>query len=206
MSALKPVYGVGTNDAGHPVRRYENVDGAYRRLWQCAFYRTWADMLKRCYSEKFQAATPSYRGCAVIDEWLVFSSFRDWMASQDHEGKQLDKDLLIPGNKLYSPETCCFLSHQLNSFLNDGGSWRGGWPKGVHFHARSGLFRAKCNDPFSNSRRWLGEFKCAQEAHVAWRQCKHELACKYAEQQTDQRIAEALRTRYAQPQPARSER
>ena len=33
------------------------------------------------------------------------------------EGFDIDKDILIQGNKVYSPDTCCFVPHEINSFF-----------------------------------------------------------------------------------------
>ena len=74
-------------------------------------------MLQRCYSESHLVRQPTYKGCSVCEEWLTFSNFKSWMEQQDWEGKQLDKDLLVYKNKIYSPETCVFVSSVINSFF-----------------------------------------------------------------------------------------
>ena len=114
------VYGVGTNDAGYAIQVMESVRGAngkpkQRIIWFCPFYRRWVHMLERCYSERYQEKKPTYIGCTVCEEWLRFSNFKSWMETQDWEGKHLDKDLLVEGNKIYSPDTCIlvYLSQML---------------------------------------------------------------------------------------------
>ena len=51
-------------------------------------------------------------------EWHRFSSFKAWMEKQDWEGKHLDKDLLVPGNKEYGPSTCIFVSNEVNCLFH----------------------------------------------------------------------------------------
>ena len=104
MSTPKLVFGVGINDADYVVQKFETigyVDGKQERklVWACPYYRAWKNMLARCYYHKVQGNRPTYSGCIVSEEWLRFSNFRRWMANQDFEGKQLDKDLLFEGNK-----------------------------------------------------------------------------------------------------------
>lgn len=74
-------------------------------------------MKQRCYSALFHQRRPSYIGCVVCDEWLVFENFYYWVVNQDWKGKHLDKDILIPNNKIYSPDTCVFVSPKLNRLL-----------------------------------------------------------------------------------------
>lgn len=157
-------------------------------------------MLSRCYSEECQAKHPTYIGCSVAQEWLTFSAFRAWVVTQPWGGKQLDKDIIVPGNKVYSPETCVFVTGALNTFLCDNGAARGEWPLGVDWHKQNGKFDSRCSNPFTGKREHLGYFDNPQAAHEAWRSRKHELACKYAEMQNDPRITQALRARFATPQ------
>lgn len=194
----KLVRGVGVNDADYPVNITAVIGGRRKALWECRFYRAWVGMLERCYSAKFHDRCPTYIGCSVTPEWHSFSAFRAWMVAQDWEGNHLDKDILHPGNKIYAPDTCVFVSHQLNMFMTDRGAARGEWPIGVHWNRRVGKFVAQCRNPFTGASEYLSLFTCPAEAHEAWRARKHEHACVYADMQTDPRIAKALRARYAQ--------
>lgn len=185
------VYGVGINDADYKL---SSMNSGVRVI--CPFYQRWTNMLKRCYSKKFQARSPTYIGCYVCDEWLIFSNFKRWMEKQDWPGNVLDKDLLTIGNKVYSPDTCAFVSESLNSFVLDRLSSRGGCPLGVHFCKVYGKLRAQCSNPFSKKNEFVGNFDCPHKAHEAWRMRKHLYACQLAGLQTDERVANALRTRY----------
>ena len=69
----------------------------------------------------------SYKGVEVCEEWYNFQNFAEWCETQkflnakDVKGKsyQLDKDILVKGNKIYSPDTCCFVPPEINSlFIN----------------------------------------------------------------------------------------
>lgn len=185
------VCGVGINDADYPV----NPRGKGKR-YTCKFYRAWVCMITRCYNDKFHQRCKTYESCSVHKDWLVFSNFKAWMQSQDYEGKQLDKDILITGSKLYSPDTCAFVDGALNKFVTDCMAGRGQWPLGVSFDKGRGKFIAKCNDPISKKSAFAGYFDCPIEAGIAWKKKKHEMSCKLADLQSDQRVAEALRTRY----------
>lgn len=146
MKPKKLVFGVGINDADYVVQRKETlgyVDGKQKQVWSCPFYRTWANMLKRC-SEKWQKRYPTYRGCSVAVEWLTFSVFKGWMEKQEWEGLQMDKDLLIVGNKVYDPERCIFVTQMVNTFVNDRGASRGEWLIGVCWDKDREKFRAYC--------------------------------------------------------------
>lgn len=193
----KLVLGFGINDSGYPVNAHAVIDGKHKKVWTCPIYRAWKNMLARCYSAKTQARQPTYAGCSVAHEWRSFSAFREWMLGQQWEGNQLDKDILAQGGKVYSPGSCVFVSGDLNNFMNDRGSSRGEWPLGVNWDKARGKFQAKCCNPFTTKQEYLGLFTDPIEAHEAWRARKHEMACIYADQQTDPRIAAALRTRYA---------
>lgn len=199
MKTKRLILGIGVNDADYQVSRNEIVDGKRKDVWRCPYYQAWKDMLCRCYSRRCHGIQPTYSRCRVDPEWHRFSSFRAWMERQEWEGMQLDKDILVPGNKTYSPELCVFVSRNLNSFLTGRGSARGEYPIGVCWHKGIGKFQAVCSNPFSGKNEYIGLFTDAEPAHEAWRKRKHELACKYADMQTDNRVAEALRSRFSKP-------
>ena len=189
--ARKLVCGTGINDAD-----YKTQDVINGRKVACKFYQTWRNMIARCYDSKYQKNQPTYLGCTVSSDWLVFSRFKNWMETQPWQGCELDKDLLHTGNKIYSPETCVFVDRVTNGFMVDCGAVRGDWPIGVYFNAKPRKFHSQCRNPFTKKRDYLGLFDCPNKAHQAWKKRKHELACQLADLQTDPRVAQALRTRY----------
>lgn len=199
----KLVCGIGINNADYVVMKHGaigHMDGKRKRTWVCPYYRAWKDMLVRCYSAKYQESKPTYAGCTVSEDWLTFSNFKAWMGKQDWEGKHLDKDLLFEGNKVYSTETCVFVTPTVNSFTTDSGAARGEWLIGVNLHKPTGKFLSRCRNPFTKKSDHLGLFTTEQEAHQAWARRKLELAHELAAIQTDQRVAKALIDRYSKPQ------
>lgn len=77
-------------------------------------YNTWMAMKQRCHSNSLHLKHPSYNDCYICEEWLDFQVFSKWFDENYIENYQLDKDLLIKGNKLYSPNTCCFIPQEIN--------------------------------------------------------------------------------------------
>lgn len=198
----KLVYGVGIDDADYVVEKretigYVNGKQKQKRVWFCPYYRTWANMLRRCYSAKLHECRPAYKSCTVSEEWFTFSNFKAWMEKQDWEGMQLDKDLLFVGNKVYSPNTCVFVTPMVNTFTVDCGAARGEWQIGASWDKEKAKFRSQCNNPFTKKVEYLGHFDYEQEAHQAWLKRKLELAHELAAIQTDPRVAKALVERYS---------
>ena len=194
----KLICGIGVNDADYNVYKTETVVSKHKIVWHCPFYSTWTNMLNRCYSEKYQSRQPTYKGCSVCEEWLTFSNFKKWMETQDWEGKQLDKDLLSEGNKIYCPEYCIFVDGVINTFVIDRGASRGEYLIGVSWVNYASKFVSKCNNPLTGKQEHLGYFTDELKAHLVWKKRKHELACQLAESElvSDPRLAEVLKTRY----------
>ena len=182
----KLVYGVGINDANYTVAPL--VDGKQVR---CPYYRAWKSMLERCYSSKFHATRPTYVGCSVAPEWHSFMAFREWMEGEDWQGMELDKDLLVPGNKVYGPDTCMFVSQNVNKVLTDHGAARGDCPIGVHWYKRTGKYEAHCKDG-TGKQVHLGYFTCKWKAHAAWVAFKRTVIVKVANRQKNPRIRAAV--------------
>ena len=114
---------------------------------RAGFYNTWKGMLRRCYSAKYQDGHPTYRGRSVCDEWLTLSNFKVWHDANYHAGWALDKDIMIEGSKVYSPETCKFVPGYINSVILDAGAARGDLPMGVrHVNSAINPYRAHCKD------------------------------------------------------------
>lgn len=139
-------------------------------------YICWKAMLGRCYCESVIIKHPTYNGCSVDKSWHNFQTFAKWYHEnypRDGNKYQLDKDLLVPHNKVYSPDTCVFVPDWLNSFMGTCSAARGDWPLGV---SKSGnKFEAKGCDKFGD-RVYLGTFYCPMEAHLKWKECKLSVA------------------------------
>lgn len=182
------VCGVGINDLDKLTYFFENGKQKTEPL-----YETWRGMLRRCYKADNRTRNKSYQKCTVCAEWLSFSNFYAWAIKQEHKGKDLDKDLLNPGNTVYCPEFCCFIDGKLNRFLTRSHETKKELPLGVSYHKATGKYHSSCNNPLLNRCDYLGVYDCPQEAHLKWKSRKHSIACSYADMQKDQRIAEALR-------------
>ena len=170
----KLVCGAGFNDKTRPTF----VDG--KRVKE---YALWVSMLERCFSDKYQTRSPTYKGCNVSDNFLKYSYFYDWCQEQigfgkvDEKGRywQLDKDLLFTDNNTYSETACVFVPHEINLFFTDCGNARGEYPLGVSFYKASGKFQASCR--VNGKLQHLGYFNTPDEAFTVYKPFKEAL-CK----------------------------
>jgi hypothetical protein len=160
------VYGVGFNDVAFQVR----VDG--KIVWQ---YKLWTNMLLRCFDEKEKKRYPTYENVTCCSEWLSFANFFEWLNKEvgwagKPVGFQLDKDILVKGNKIYSPDTCGFVPTAINLLLIDCGASRGDLPVGVSLHKATGKFQAhlRC---FGKSK-YLGLYANIEDASFAYKTAK----------------------------------
>lgn len=185
-SKRRLIFGVGSNDANYLVRPIING-----KKVMCPIYRRWYDMLKRCYSKPSLKSNPSYIGCSVFEEWLLFSNFSEWMKEQDWKGKELDKDVIKPGNKIYSPDNCSFISQALNMLLVNKIVRSNKLPKGVHLHSKTMKFRAIISH--SGTETNLGYFNTKTEASNAYIKKKVEIILDAIDEQLDVRIVNGLR-------------
>lgn len=194
----KLVHGFGINDASYQVTTYEGG----KQVWMCPYYKFWRRMMDRCHSTLKLKVDTSYQGCSICEDWKLFSNFRKWVERQpvsNWRDCELDKDLLGSG-KIYSPETCCFISSSLNKFLTCGNASRGKYMLGVSYGkgCTNRPYLAQCRGASKySSKVYLGAFETEYQAHRAWQSKKHELSCLLATEQTDPRVARALITRYA---------
>ena len=159
----KLICGVGINDVDYPIR----INGT-----RIKSYDVWRNMLSRCYNKKYQEKQSSYIGCDVCEEWKYFSNFKKWFDVHYIKGFALDKDILIQGNKIYSPLTCLFIPQYINNLLIKCDATRGNYPIGVDFNKYHNKFRAKCKN--GNSSIFLGYYNSSCEAHEAYKIYKYQ--------------------------------
>ena len=77
-------------------------------------YKRWNNMLERCYGPGHEVKFPHYIGCTVVPEWHNFQVFAAWFDDNYVEGYELDKDIKVPGNRVYGPDTCIFVTQAEN--------------------------------------------------------------------------------------------
>ena len=83
-------------------------------------YKKWSHMMTRCYSENYQNKMPTYKGCAVSEDWKDFDKFYEDFVNipnSDMLDYELDKDILIKGNRVYSKNTCCMIPRKINALM-----------------------------------------------------------------------------------------
>ena len=173
-------FGWGVNDADYNVKTEP-----------CPYHIRWRDMIRRGYSENYKTRNPTYEGTSVDMVWKYFTDFKSWMETQNWEGLQLDKDILVQGNKEYGPSTCAFVPAYLNTLLH---SNKGLYtlPLGVHrdwslyLPTSVNIYSAQHCAFGTNRSGYLGNFPSAIEAHKAWQLAKanslESAACVYKQE------------------------
>lgn len=159
----KMVYGVGINDSDFMSERGMSKPKSYQ---------DWTSMLARGHSPAVKARMPWYSDVEVCKEWHLFSAFYEWWKGNSVDGWDLDKDLLIPGNRIYSPGGCIYIPRWLNVFTA-GCKSRRSLPVGCSWHKASQKYRASIS--ISDKAYNLGLFTDPRDAHKAWKDRKIEL-------------------------------
>lgn len=141
-------------------------------------YKLWHGMLLRCTEN---ALNPSYIGCSVHPDFIKFQEFAEWCQHQIGFGLKhwaLDKDILVPGNKVYGPDTCCFVPTHLNNMITHQRTSKGEYPTGVSYFKRDGTFQAHLR--IDGIKKRLGSFQTPEEAEAAYKSAKASEICRRA--------------------------
>ena len=182
------VYGVGISGTKYLIR----VNGILTKE-----YELWIDMLQRCYSTTLKKQRPTYIGCEVSDNFKSYEYFYEWCHKQigfSNKNWQLDKDLLIKGNKVYSESTCVFIPQEINKVLVKREASRGEHLIGVSWNKKASAFVARVNKS-KGGRECLGYFKTELEAFNAYKKAKESFVKEQANKwkgKIDDRAYEAL--------------
>ena len=160
-------------------------------------YRKWESMLDRVYGRGCKKdMTNPYYNASVSEDFRWFSDFKAWCEKQIgfyNKGWALDKDILVKANKVYSPETCCFVPSEINTLLIKRDKLRGEYPVGVGFYKPLNKYVSRLS-AYGRPRN-LGYFSSVSEAFYAYKEAKEthikEVANKWKDQ-IDPRVYEAL--------------
>lgn len=144
-------------------------------------YNKWLAMKYRCYSTKELSRRPSYNGCTVHEDWINnFQQFAfdiENMVGYGLPNRQLDKDILVKGNKIYSNDTCVLVPSQINTLLLKSDKSRGNLPIGVT--GERSKYRAQLR--IFNKRKFLGYYDTPEEAFTAYKHTKENYIKEVAE-------------------------
>ena len=148
-------------------------------------YKSWSELLKRSYSEKYHTIQPTYKDVTVCDEWLNFQTFAKWFEENYVEGWHLDKDLLSDESKIYSPDTCIFVPRALNNFMSNKYSTNTSGYTGVSWDKSISKWRSEINSAKTNKSIYLGGFTDILDAAKAYTESRKEQAEVLKEQMKD---------------------
>lgn len=134
-------------------------------------YDSWQRMFQRCYGNRLDL--PTYKNVTVCEEWCNFQNFAKWFEENwkpwmDSKWN-LDKDILVKGNKIYSSETCCFVPQEINKLFVISNSKRGVFPIGVV--KQGNKFTSQCRN-FFKSGRYIALHPTVEEAFQAYKTAK----------------------------------
>lgn len=163
----KTVYGIGYLGEG------DHKSSIGNKKTNC--YQSWQFMLERCYDKKWQIKNPTYKGCTVCEEWHCFQNFAEWYNDNYYEIKgeimSLDKDIIVKGNKIYSPETCMFVPQRINSLFVKNDKNRGKYPIGVSWHKYNKKYRSTLHK-IDKKYNHLGYFDNIEDAFLCYKYYK----------------------------------
>ena len=163
-------------------------------------YRYWFNMIQRCYSAKALKRRMTYENVYVCEEWHNFQNFAKWFDENYYECEDekmtLDKDILVKGNKIYSPETCIFVPQRINNLFTKRQNDRGDLPIGVRH--MQGRFQVRCNVKYKNQKSKsinLGSYDSVDKAFGMYKNFKEKHIKEVADEYKDkipQKLYEAM--------------
>ena len=152
-------------------------------------YNTWVNMLIRCYDKTTKIKHPKYKDVTCCKEWLYYPNFYEWIHKQENfevwkelSLSALDKDILIKGNKVYGPDTCCLVPQYINSLFESrlsGTVKKQILPIGVYYWKKQNKYEAKFNN------KHLGRYDTAEEAFGVYKIRKEAYIKQVAQEEYD---------------------
>lgn len=137
-------------------------------------YISWFCMLKRSYDKKYKIEHNTYKDVTCCDEWNKYSNFEKWYDENywecGEEKMSLDKDILIKGNKIYSPDTCIIVPQRINALFT-----KNDYNRNMFI----GVYKdKKCKSRYvskiskNGKFEWIGRFNTPEDAFYAYKEAK----------------------------------
>jgi hypothetical protein len=117
---------------------------------------------------------PAYSGCTVgFESHKDFAQWSEKQLGYDLEGYELDKDILVKGNTVYSRDTCTYVPTAVNGLMVGSVSslGRGDLPIGVSYHGENCNYVAQMKGG-NRLNGYLGAFSTPEEAFCAYKVAK----------------------------------
>lgn len=158
----------------------KNEDGKKTKEYEC-----WYQMIRRCRSKKEKLRNPTYQDVSCCEEWLNYDVFYLWLTKQPNylkwrNGKfDLDKDILIKGNRIYSPSTCVLVPKEVNYLFVKSNARRGVLPIGVSYVKKHNKYLAHFNCGGKGIS--IGLYDSSEEAFDAYKTYKERYIKEVAE-------------------------
>lgn len=148
-------------------------------------YGFYHNITTRCFNSNYKDIEKTYQDVTICEEWKNFQNFAKWVENNYYEVKNetmcIDKDILVKGNKIYSPETCIFVPKSINSLFVSGKTTRGDLPIGVALEKSTGKFKALCGNGH-NKQIYLGCYNTPEEAFRVYKNYKERVIKQVADE------------------------
>lgn len=118
----------------------------------------------------------AYKDCKIA--WQSEKDFKEWAITQigfGREGFELDKDILVKGNRTYGPDVCVFVPLEINVLFSGcyKAKRRGDYPIGVSYNRGSNSFVAQMSSRQDRGlNKYLGSFQTVEEAFACYKAAK----------------------------------
>lgn len=167
-------------------------EGKYSHKEHPHIWKVWHYMIRRCYDAYHINKYLAYKDVYVCDEWHCFQNFAKWFEDNyyecNNEHMHLDKDILIKGNKIYSPNTCIFVPERINYLFLKSNRARGLYPIGVSYHKKAECYTSRCsilNKEGKKNEKHLGTFDNEIDAFLTYKQFKENYIKQVADEYKD---------------------
>ena len=180
------VFGVGIVGIKYPVK----INGKTTKE-----YMVWSGILDRCFIDHSgDVRTRTYQDAVCCDEWIYYENFYEWLHKQDNFDKwynnekwHIDKDILVKGNKIYSPETCCLVPDNVNTLLIKCDNSRGKYPLGVNYNIAVKKYSARMSkhNEKTKYREHIGYYDTPEQAFKAYKKRKESYIKQVAQDEYD---------------------
>lgn len=156
-------------------------------------YKKWQDMWARVGSDNPDLS--AYADCTISEEWQNFQTFADfYYACRYNEDEwELDKDILVPHNRVYGVEFCVFVPKEINLFIQFNRTKSSALPTGVREAPQPNTWTTSIK--VDGKSKHLGTFYSIESAYFAYKLAKEKEAVRIArkwESYVDPRVTESL--------------